>query len=44
VLGAFKKMKLNDVSRIAVVDATNPKKIVGVLTQTDLRHILSDIS
>jgi coenzyme F420 hydrogenase subunit beta len=43
-LGAFKKMKLNDVSRIAVVDATNPKKIVGVLTQTDLRHILSDIS
>ncbi len=42
-LGAFKKMRINNVSRIAVVDATNPKKIVGVLTQTDLRHILSDI-
>jgi CBS domain-containing protein len=42
-LGAFKKMRNNDVSRIAVVDATNPKKIVGVLTRTDLKHILSDI-
>jgi len=41
-LDAFKKMRMHDVGRIAVVDADNPKKIVGVLTQTDLRHILSD--
>jgi coenzyme F420 hydrogenase subunit beta len=42
-LSAFKKMRNHDVSRIAVVDSTNPKKIVGVLTQSDLRHILSDM-
>jgi hypothetical protein len=28
--------------RIAVVDSTNLKKIVGLLTRTDLGHILSD--
>jgi CBS domain-containing protein len=42
-LSAFKKMRISNVSRIAVVDATNPKKIVGVLTQTDLRYILGNI-
>jgi CBS domain-containing protein len=42
-LGAFKKMRKHDVSRIAVVDSTNPKKIVGVLTHTDLKHILSSM-
>jgi coenzyme F420 hydrogenase subunit beta len=42
-LNAFKKMRINDVSRIAVVDAINPKKIVGVLTRTDLKRILSDV-
>ncbi|PVX23768.1 MAG: hypothetical protein CW691_09735 [Candidatus Bathyarchaeum sp.] len=41
-LDAFKKMRMHDVSRIAVVDVDNPDKIVGVLTKTDLRHILSD--
>jgi len=39
---AFKKMRIHSMDRIAVVDATNPKKIVGVLTRTDLGHILSD--
>jgi CBS domain-containing protein len=41
-LDAFKKMRVYDLDRIAVVDKDNPKKIVGVLTKTDLRHILSD--
>jgi CBS domain-containing protein len=36
-------MRKHDVSRIAVVDSTNLKKIVGVLTHTDLRHILSEM-
>lgn len=42
VLDAFKKMRVYDLDRIAVVDASNPKKIVGILTKTDLRHILSE--
>jgi len=43
-LAAFRKMRTYEIGRIAVVDADNPKKIVGVLTTTDLRHILSDQS
>lgn len=41
-LDAFKKMRMHDLDRIAVVGEINPKKIVGILTKTDLRHILSD--
>ena len=41
-LDAFKKMRVHDVDRIAVVDEANPKKVVGILTKTDLRHILSE--
>jgi coenzyme F420 hydrogenase subunit beta len=41
-LDAFKKMRVHDLNRIAVVDKANPKKVVGILTKTDLRHILSD--
>ena len=41
-LDAFKKMRMNNTWRIAVVDETNPRKIIGVLTKTDLRHILSE--
>jgi CBS domain-containing protein len=41
-LDAFKKMRNHNLDRIAVVDEANPKKIVGILTKTDLRHILSD--
>ena len=40
-LDAFKKMRIHDVNRVAVVDDVNHKKIVGVLTKTDLRYILS---
>ncbi len=42
VVDAFKKMRTNNMGRIAVVNKANPKKIVGVLTKTDLMHILSD--
>jgi coenzyme F420 hydrogenase subunit beta len=41
-LDGFKKMRMNDVERIAVVDEANPKKIVGMLTKSDLRYILSE--
>ncbi len=41
-LDAFKKMRMREMGRIAVVDEANPKKLIGVLTKTDLRHILSD--
>ena len=40
-LEAFKKMRTYKIARIAVVDEANPKKILGLLTKTDLRHILS---
>ncbi len=41
-LDAFKKMRMHNLNRIAVVDEINRKKIVGVLTKTDLGHILSE--
>ena len=41
-LTAFNKMRINKTDRIAVVDSSNTKKIVGLLTRTDLGHILSD--
>lgn len=41
-LDAFKKMRIYDLTRVAVVDEKNPKKVVGVLTKTDLSHILSE--
>jgi len=41
-LDAFKKMRISSKVRIAVLDDNNPKKIIGMLTKTDLRHILTD--
>jgi CBS domain-containing protein len=41
-LTAFQKMRLTVSGRVAVVDPENPKKLVGVLTKTDLTHILRD--
>jgi CBS domain-containing protein len=41
-LDAFKKMGLHDIARIAVVDEANSKKLIGILTKTDLTHILRD--
>jgi coenzyme F420 hydrogenase subunit beta len=42
VLVAFNKMRIHKMDRIAVVDSTNPNKIVGLLTRTDLGTIISD--
>jgi coenzyme F420 hydrogenase subunit beta len=39
-LDAFKKMSVNKIGRIAIVDPMNPKKLIGILAKTDLAHIL----
>jgi len=41
-LYAFKKMGVHEIARIAVVDEANSKKLIGILTKTDLTHILRD--
>ena len=41
-LDAFKKMGVHAIGRIAVVDEVNSKKLIGILTKTDLTHILKD--
>jgi coenzyme F420 hydrogenase subunit beta len=41
-LDAFKKMGVHEIGRIAVVDEVNSKKLIGILTKTDLTHILRD--
>jgi len=39
-LDAFKRMSTHEIGRILVVDRKNPKKLLGILTRTDLMHIL----
>jgi coenzyme F420 hydrogenase subunit beta len=39
-LDAFKKMSVNEIGRIAVVDPMNSKQLIGILAKTDLAHIL----
>ena len=39
-LDAFKRMSTHEIGRILVVDRKNPKKLLGILTKTDLMHIL----
>jgi coenzyme F420 hydrogenase subunit beta len=39
-LDAFKKMSEHEVGRVLVVDKENPKKILGLITKTDLMHTL----
>jgi len=41
-LEAFKKIGGQEMGRIAVVDRDNPKKLIGIITKTDLAHILKD--
>ncbi len=41
-LDAFKKMTVNEVGRVAVVDPMNSKKLIGILAKTDLAHIMRD--
>jgi coenzyme F420 hydrogenase subunit beta len=39
-LAAFKRMEANEVGRILIVDPANSKKLLGMVTKTDLMHIL----
>jgi len=41
-LDVFKKMGVHEIGRIAVVDEVDSKKLIGILTKTDLTHILRD--
>jgi coenzyme F420 hydrogenase subunit beta len=39
-LDAFKRMSENETGRIVVFDQANPKKLLGIITKTDLIHAL----
>jgi signal-transduction protein with cAMP-binding, CBS, and nucleotidyltransferase domain len=40
-LDAFRRMSENETGRVLVFDRGNPKKLVGVVTKTDLMHTLT---
>ena len=40
-LDAFKRMSENETGRILIFDRKNPKKLVGIVTKTDLMHTLT---
>jgi len=40
ILEAFEKMNLHNVGRILVVNPENPKKLVGIITRTDILKAL----
>ncbi len=40
-LDAFKKMSEHEIGRVLVFDQANPKKILGIVTKTDLMHTLT---
>jgi len=40
-LDVFKKMSENETGRILIFDRKNPKKLVGIVTKTDLMHTLT---
>ena len=41
-LDAFKKMEQHEVGRVLVLDPANPKNLLGMITKTDLMHILTN--
>jgi CIC family chloride channel protein len=41
-LDAFKKMEKHEVGRILIMDPENPKKMLGMVTKTDLMHIMTN--
>ena len=41
-LDAFRKMEKHEVGRIIVLDPANPKVMLGIITKTDLMHILTN--
>jgi CIC family chloride channel protein len=40
-LDAFKRMSENKTGRILVFERANPKKLLGIVTKTDLMHTLT---
>ena len=40
-LDAFKRMSENETGRLVIVERAEPKRLVGVVTKTDLMHILA---
>ena len=40
VLDAFEKMDKHEIGRILIVDPQDPKKLLGVITRTDIMHAL----
>ena len=40
-LDAFKRMSENETGRILVFDRVSPKKLLGVVTKTDLMHTMT---
>ena len=40
ILEAFEKMNLHNVGRILVVNPENPKKLVGIITRTNILKAL----
>ena len=40
-LDAFKRMSENETGRVLVFDRANPKKLLGIVTKTDLMHTLT---
>jgi len=36
----YEKMDKHKIGRILVVDKENPKKLLGIITKTDILHIL----
>lgn len=40
VLDAYEKMSEQEIGRILVVDRENPKKLLGIITRTDIMHVL----
>jgi coenzyme F420 hydrogenase subunit beta len=40
-LDAFKRMSEHEIGRVLVFDRANPKKILGIVTKTDLMHTLT---
>jgi CIC family chloride channel protein len=40
-LDAFKRMSENETGRVLIFDRANPKKLIGVVTKTDLMHTMT---
>jgi signal-transduction protein with cAMP-binding, CBS, and nucleotidyltransferase domain len=39
LLDAYKKMIGKEIGRILIVDPANPKKLMGIITRTDIMHV-----